>query len=232
VSSVQIQIETTHNIEIGNLKELKIYELSETRELRTGEVKVYKRVRGVVDLESSDKKWYAIAEDDIKVLVGVLDIFAGVLSKIEFEVEITEEKYPELFKLLNEFEERNRDAWRIVRGVTVISYNFNEIMDLDFDRIRGYKVDEKKVIDEINRLWEEIVTKIDGYLKDRFMANNIEIYNIERWFGDEWAYYITVGSVDIEKKMTHRLEKREGKYVLRVIGDGTLQIVGTSITVV
>jgi len=223
-----------HEIKIDDINQLKVYVVKEKRDLKSGE-KIYERIRGYVDIEGSDigRKWYSIHEKDLEALIRILDIFAGIFD-MKIEIEITQDRYPEIYNVLKQYEEKNDDAWIYHFGVPDIFYFLNGIMDGYVDRelkYYGIDADPEKLRGEIEKLWIEITDRIENYIKDRLLIS-AEIVDVHRGDYNEWIYEIVIDGIKITKFIEHTLDKSGDKYIFRILGlGGSLFIEETSIKV-
>ena len=135
--------------------------------LSTGEIKVYKRVKGYVELHEVDalESWKVVKEKDLNELQKLLLHFDDLLEK-KIEIRITKERYPTLYKILKEFEERNEDAWVHVYGIPKIHIDFlylllfsnvnRDVLFARSDMPNLSEEEEEKLNDDIWQLLEDI----------------------------------------------------------------------------
>ena len=102
--------------------------------LTSGEVREYKRVRGYVELHELDAlhSWIAIRKDQFEILEELLIDFVKSMN-FEIKIEITPEKYPVLYKVLKEFEEKG-NAWIYHQNLPEIGWIFLTLWVYRYER--------------------------------------------------------------------------------------------------
>jgi len=210
--------------------------ISITRErkrlLSTGEVKEYKRVKGYVELHEVDalESWKVVKEKDLNELQKLLLHFDDLLEK-KIEIRITKERYPTLYKILKEFEERNKDAWVHIYGIPKIHIDFlypllfsNVSLDVLFARsdMPNFSEEEKeKLNDDIWQLREDI----DDAIYKAYSGLGIsEIVSIDEGDYAEIVIDAIFGEVEVHKFAETYLDKDEDGYKLTINVDGSMHL--------
>jgi len=225
-------------VEIRNARKLRLYVTRERKRLKTGEEKVYERVRGVTDLEGEDvsKEWYAIDSETLTSLAKLVDAFDRMLSKIEARVEITEEKYPELYRVLREYERKTPNAWAwIFYGYPHILLFLQTLLDYpETERIQRV-LEEERIEGDAERIRDEILDVVDTIVErvEEFLFGLGEVSEFEWDSYNEWNYYIVFDTFGdglvVNKRFVYYLDKDGDKYVLTVTGRGGRLRIGDSI---
>jgi len=220
----KIKIET-YPIRISISKERK-------KLLSTGEVREYKRIRGYVEFYEMDalEKWVAIKKKDLETFKKLLVLFNDLLE-VEFSIEITKEEFHELYKALQEYEEKNDDAWVYHYGIPKIYYFLRGLIFAEWRPFRTLKqyleeheiegIDPDKLKDEVFSLLE----KIEDELWKRYEKLGIsEFTDMEALDYNEFVVEMRFNEIRVSKRGQIILDKDDDKYILEISMDGSCDI--------
>jgi len=211
----------------------------ERRRLKSsGEIRVYKRCRGYVEMDERDvtESWVAIKVRDFNLFKSLLLHFDNLLEK-EISEEINEKKYPVLFMALKQYEEKHEDAWVHDYGIPRIYWDFLKALLfkewMGFGQTTEMYLEEKGISvyvyeleDDLAYLWENIEEK----LQSEYTKLGGVVHSIEALDYGEINIELHFGSFIARKRGTIYLDKSDNAYKIEIRMNGSSSIGGIYIS--